>query len=86
VKPDRFLRNYISVFFLSAFSNEKWFNIGISKKPLGCGVAVAEGIKAFTVAGSGDFSPQLNSIYFPSIFYFGYKVFVLRNCLKFTFR
>ena len=60
VKPDCFPRSYISVYFLSAFANVIWFYIGISKIPLGCGVAVADGIKAFAVAGSGDFAPQLN--------------------------
>jgi hypothetical protein len=36
------------------------FTFEFQKTPLGCGVAVAEGIKAFTVKDCSDFAPQLN--------------------------
>jgi len=36
------------------------FTFELQKTPLGCGVAVAESIKAFAVKHCSDFAPQLN--------------------------
>ena len=57
VKPDRFLAGFLPLLFLPI---SQLFTFEFQKTTLGCGVAVAEGIKAFAVKHCGDFAPQLN--------------------------
>ncbi|MDD3319884.1 MAG: hypothetical protein PHS59_00355 [Paludibacter sp.] len=60
VKPDRFQPNFFLLDFIPISQINQIFTFEFQKTYLGCGVAVAEGIKAFTINDYIDFSPQLN--------------------------
>lgn len=67
VKPDRFQPNFFPLYFISTSEINQILIFRFQNRPIGCGVAVAEGIKAFTVNDCSDFIPQPNKLCF---FYF----------------